>query len=530
MSLSCDPPYVKGDVTPPFVDGKKILLNGKVLPWTGDVQEVYAPIFTSKDATEKVHIGSQARMKEEDALAALDAACAAWNNGRGAWAQTPPAARIAKVEELVKELKPKRDEIINVLMWEICKTKADATKEFDRTMAYILDTVAVYKAQLKADNSFVQTGGIIAQIKRNPLGVMLNLGPFNYPFNETYCTLIPAILMGNSIVMKLPNVGCLAHICTMEIYAKVFPPGVVNFISGAGRTTMPPIMATGKVDIFAFIGGSKAADALLKQHPQPHKLKACLALDAKNLCVVADDCNIDVTVNECITGTLSYNGQRCTALKLLLVHSSVVDEFIAKFAEKVDAMKMACPWEEGVKLTPLPEPAKPGYLRELIADAEGLGAKVINGLGKVENGPFVRPSILYPCKKGMRVWEEEQFGPLIPIAPYTTLDDVYEYLDQSTFGQQAAIFTSNPDKYGPLIDALCNNVGRVNVNSQCQRGPDTFPFTGRKSSAQGTLSVSEALKVVSIESIVAMNDNATGKADMLKLAASADCNAVSAVM
>ena len=80
----------------------------------------------------------------------------------------------------------------------------------------------------------------------------------------------------------------------MEVYAKVFPPGVVNFISGAGRTTMPPIMASGKVDIFAFIGGSNAADALLKQHPQPHRLKACLALDAKNLCVVAEDCDLDL--------------------------------------------------------------------------------------------------------------------------------------------------------------------------------------------------------------------------------------------
>ena len=103
------------------------------------------------------------------------------------------------------------------------------------------------------------TVNVGVKVRRGPIGVMLNLGPFNYPFNETCCTLILAILMGNSVVMKLPNVGCLAHICTMELYAKVFPPGVVNFISGAGRTTMPPIMASGKVDIFAFIGGSTAA-------------------------------------------------------------------------------------------------------------------------------------------------------------------------------------------------------------------------------------------------------------------------------
>ena len=91
--------------------------------------------------------------------------------------------------------------------------------------------------EVAADGSVyftTQDGGVLAQIKRAPIGVMLNLGPFNYPFNETYCTLIPAILMGNSVVMKLPNVGCLAHICTMEVYAKVFPPGVVNFTRAPG--------------------------------------------------------------------------------------------------------------------------------------------------------------------------------------------------------------------------------------------------------------------------------------------------------
>ena len=480
-------------------------------------------------STEKVLIGHQARFTEEDSLKALDAAVASWKNGRGEWAQASPATRIAKIEELVVELKPLRDEIINVLMWEICKTKADATKEFDRTMDFIKDTIKTYKAMISADNAFVQDGGVLAQIKRAPIGVMLNLGPFNYPFNETYCTLIPALLMGNSVVMKLPNVGCLAHICTMEVYAKVFPPGVVNFISGAGRTTMPPIMKTGKIDIFAFIGGSTAADALLKQHPTPHKLKPCLSLDAKNLCVVMGDVDVKEAVKECITGTLSYNGQRCTALKLLFIHTSIVDEFVKLFCEAVDAMKLALPWEDGVKLTPLPEPNKPKYLTDLIEDATSKGAKVVNGLGGLQNGPFVRPSVLYPCSKEMRVWQEEQFGPLIPIAPFSTFDECYDYLAESPFGQQAAVFAKDVSKCGPLLDALALSVGRVNINAQCQRGPDTFPFTGRKSSALGTLSVSEALKTVSIESVVATKDSKGGATDMLMLAAS-DVNCVAAVM
>ena len=198
------------------------------------------PLATQPGTEEKILIGYQARFAEEDSLAALDAATKSWNMGRGEWAQASPAHRIAKVQELVAELKPLRDQIINVLMWEICKTKADATKEFDRTMDFIADLIKTYKGMLESGNKFIQEGGVLAQVKRGPIGVMLNLGPFNYPFNETYCTLIPAILMGNSVVMKLPNVGCLAHICTMEVYARVFPPGVVNFISGGAQAKVEP--------------------------------------------------------------------------------------------------------------------------------------------------------------------------------------------------------------------------------------------------------------------------------------------------
>ena len=139
-------------------------------------------------------IGTQARFGEEHSLAALDAAVKSWNSGRGEWAQAAPETRALKVEELVTSLLTKRDEIINVLMWEICKTKADATKEFDRTMDYIRDTLKVYRATNAADSKMVSEGGVVAQIKRAPIGVMLNLGPFNYPFNETCAAPIPALL------------------------------------------------------------------------------------------------------------------------------------------------------------------------------------------------------------------------------------------------------------------------------------------------------------------------------------------------
>ena len=103
----------------------------------------------------------------------------------------------------------------------------------------------------------------------------------------------------------------------------------------------------------------------------------------------------------------------------------------------------------------------------------------------------------------MKVWTEEQFGPVVPVAPFKDIAEPLEYVTNSNYGQQISIFGKDPDTIAKLIDPLVNQVCRLNINSQCQRGPDTFPFTGRKDSAEGTLSVSDALRVFSIRSLVA---------------------------
>lgn len=190
----------------------------------------------------------------------MKAAYRAYDFGRGKWPQMTTKQRIEYVERFVGGLQQKRQEIANLLMWEICKTKADAEKEVVRTIQYIQDTIKELKDMENKQSAFVTEGGFIAQIRRTPYGVVLCSGPFNYPFNETYTTLIPALIMGNTVVMKLPRVGVLCHHPTYTLFQTIFPPGVINIVSGSGHTTMPAMMATGKLDVFAFIGTSKAAD------------------------------------------------------------------------------------------------------------------------------------------------------------------------------------------------------------------------------------------------------------------------------
>jgi len=254
-------------IKPPRVEIKQYLVGGQLKPWTGETSPVYSPVWLKSEdgkPAERITLGSYPMQGKYEALEAVDAAAKAYDHGRGEWPKMTPNQRIAYVERFLQELKAKRDEIVQLLMWEICKVDADAKKEVDRTIIYIQDTIKVLKDTENKSSTFTTDSGIIAQIRRAPIGVVLCMCPFNYPFNETYTTLLPALIMGNTVIMKLPRVGVLCHYPTFEVFQKVFPPGVVNIIAGAGRSTVPAIMQSGKLDCFAFIGTSKAADDLQK--------------------------------------------------------------------------------------------------------------------------------------------------------------------------------------------------------------------------------------------------------------------------
>src|SRR5690606_12308545 len=166
---------------------------------------------------------------------------------------------------------------------------------------------------------------------------------------------------------------------------------------------------------------------------------------------------------------------------------------------------------KGVALTPLPEVNKPAYLKECLEDAKAHGAKVINEHGGEVCQSFFYPADVYPVNAQMKLYREEQFGPVIPVIPFDDLEEPIEYLLESPHGQQVSIFRNNHAVISSLIDPLVNQVSRVNINCQCQRGPDTFPFTGRKDSAEGTLSVVDALRSFSIRSLVATKNTDTNK-------------------
>ena len=458
------------------------------------------------DTVQQRRIGSYPLLTEKQALETLDAACRAYDHGRGEWPTMSVEERIGHVEAFAYRMKERRDDVVKLLMWEIGKTLPDAEKEFDRTVDYIRDTIDALKDLDRVSSRFVIEQGVIGQIRRAPLGVVLCMGPFNYPLNETFTTLIPALIMGNTVIFKPPKIGVLLHQPLLEAFRDAFPRGVVNTVYGDGQSVISPLMQSGKIDVLAFIGSSRVADILKQQHPKPHRLRCVLGLEAKNAGIVLRDADLDLTVKECVLGSLSYNGQRCTALKILFVHRDIVDAFMTKFCDAIGRLKVGMPWNAGVQITPLPEPNKTKYLMELIDDARAKGARVVNEGGGTVCQTLMSPAVVYPVRPGMRLYSEEQFGPVVPIAAFADIDEPMNYVIQSDYGQQVSLFGSDADVIADLIDPLVNQVCRVNINSQCQRGPDTFPFTGRKDSAEGTLSVSDALRVFSIRTLVAAKE------------------------
>jgi len=492
------------------------LVDGILKEWKGKTANVFSTISSTKEYQPTL-LGTVPDLGENEALEALHAAEKAYDRGQGLWPTMKVADRIAAMEKFVSQMKTKREEVVKLLMWEIGKTLPDSQKEFDRTVEYIYDTIEDYKKMDRTSAKFEKNAGVYAHIRRGPLGVVLCLGPYNYPLNETFALLIPALIMGNTAIFKPAKHGVLLLSPLLEAFRNSFPAGVVNIIYGRGRTLATPIMETGKVDVLALIGNSKSANAIQANHPNKNRLRLVLGLEAKNPAIVLPDADLDLAISECIVGTTSFNGQRCTALKVVYVHEDIVTEFNKRFAAKIDALKFGNPWENGVQLTPLPEPEKPGYIQELIDDATKKGAKIINENGGKTTENYIFPAVLYPVSKNMRVFEEEQFGPVIPVLSFSDIQEPLNDMAESNYGQQVSVFGSDVKTLAPLIDTLVNLVCRVNLNSSCQRGPDVYPFTGRKDSAVATLSVYDALRSFSIRTFVASKDSAYNNAILQQL-------------
>ncbi|MCK9228494.1 MAG: aldehyde dehydrogenase family protein [Syntrophorhabdaceae bacterium] len=486
------------------VASKNYLRNGRVDHWRGPFREVQSPILvrTSTGLSQK-RIGYVPSMDEEASLNILREARGAFDNGTGEWIAMSTGERIERFNAFLGVLESAREEIVRLLQWEIGKTARESQNEFDRAVSYARSCFERASEYTQAKGSIIEKNGISGRLERTPRGTVLVMGPFNYPLFETMSALAPALLSGNTVIIKPPRLGCLLFQHILKPIGDIFPRGVINFVYGNGKRIIPPLIASGGIDVFYFIGTSSVAAYLHGLHPKPHRLTCILGLEAKNPAIILPDADIETAATECAKGALTFNGQRCAALKIFFVHRSIAVEFNERLKHLVAAFRYGMPWEDNVVITPLAEGDRAEYLSGLVDDALELGADVINEGGGESAGTFFCPAVLYPASLNMRVCREEQFGPVMPIVPYDTIDQPIRYITESNYGQQASVFGQNRSSLAQMVNFLVHHVSRVNINCQCQRSPDTVPFTGRKDSAQGSLSISEAVEAFTVPTFIA---------------------------
>ncbi len=497
--------------------GLTLLVAGEIRRWQGETAEIRSAVC-ARDAQgrlERLDLGKGARSSAATARETVEAAARAWAGGRGDWPRASAAERIACMLDFVRRARPLREAVARALMWEIGKPWPDCLKEFDRTVEYIEATAEALREIERIAAVPVAAGGFLARVRRAPLGVALCLGPYNYAVNEVFTTVIPALVMGNPVIMKTPRYGVLANALLVPALRESFPPGVVSLLSGHGPSVVSPMMESGLVDVLALIGSARTASILLKQHPRPYRLRTLLGMGAKNPAIVLADADLDAAAAEIVSGALGFNGQRCTALKHVLVERKVAEPLVERLSDRVSRVGVGMPWDAGVTVTPLPDPEKPAFLADLVQDAVAHGARVVNPGGGEWAGTLYRPAVVHPVAPEAKLFRVEQFGPVLPVSVVDSAEQAVAVVASSDLGQQVSVFGRDPATIGRLVDHLANLVCRVNLNTQCRRGPDVYPFAGRKDSAVGTLSVTDALRVFSIRSLVALPEGERALLDQL---------------
>lgn len=512
---------------PDYRDGMNYLIDGEILNYQGEGIEAKSPLlFADHGQITAPVIGTYPSLDEAEASRALAAAERAYGGGAGEWPQMTAQQRISAVESFVWRMRPMEKLFALLQMWETGKPYTACLDEFKRTLKYIEDTIINLQKLEDESSGISRVDNYMFQVRRCPLGISLCMGPFNYPLNETFALAIPSLIMGNSVIIKPPRYGALCTIPLLDAFARSFPPGVINVINGHGPVIIKPIITSGKVSVLGFTGSTAAARQIINQHPANNRLRTILGLEAKNPAFVFADADLDLAVKECINGALEFNGQRCTALKHIWVHENIIDQFLERFSQEIEQLRCGMPWEEEVGITPLAEANKAEWLSELVDDAVSRGAHIVNPSGGRVSGNLFHPTVLYPVTSQMKIWSMEQFGPLIPVSSFRHTGELVDYLIGSEHGQQASVFTTSADNAAQLIDILVNQVSRINLNAQCRRSPDELPFTGRKDSAEGTLSVVDALRSFSIRSLVVANEQGrelffrtleSGKSKFLKI-------------
>ncbi len=427
----------------------------------------------------------------------IDTVLAAAVRAQSAWEATPLNKRVSVVHLAADWIRHFQDYLTALLTREIGKTADEAKGEIVRSadlIDYFADEVQSMRGEtLDSDNFPGFEKGRIAVIERVAHGVVLAIAPFNYPVNLTASKVAPALLMGNSVVVKPPTQGGISALHLIRIFEKAgVPPGVLTTVTGTGEIIGDHLVSHPAVSMVAFTGNSDTGVTIAGKAAMKPLLFEC---GGNNPTVVFPDADMQLAAREIVKGGFAYCGQRCTGIKYVLTTPAVRDQLVPIIEKHMDEMvKAGDPRSPDTKLVgPVISEAAAKHIEEAIATSVKNGARCIRG-GKREKA-IIEPTLLTDVVPSMPIIAKETFGPVVSFVNVNSFDEAAAIINRSSYGLQASVFTK--DEGSGLVFARRLNVGTVQINGSPQRGPDHFPFLGVKRSGVGVQGVRYSLEAMS---------------------------------
>jgi glyceraldehyde-3-phosphate dehydrogenase (NADP+) len=432
----------------------------------------------------------------------VDEAIATAKEAQKSWAALSIRERASYLYKWTEELLAMKEEIATIIMKEVGKGYNDALKEVERTsdlVRYTIEEGTHMGGESMLGDSF--PGGSkskMAMIHRVPLGVVLAISPFNYPVNLAAAKIAPALLAGNAVVFKPATQGAISGIKMIEALHKAgLPKGLLNIVTGRGSVIGDYLVEHKGIDMISFTGGTGTGYHIASKAKM---VPLVMELGGKDPAIVREDADLAFVANQIISGAYSYSGQRCTAIKRVLVNEKVADELVALLKTEVEKLSVGSP-EENKTIVPLIDQKSADFVQGLIDDALNQNATLVTG--NKREGNLIYPTLLDHVTEDMRVAWEEPFGPVLPIIRVKSDEEAIEIANKSEFGLQASVFTKDINKAFSVADKI--ETGSVQINGRTERGPDHFPFIGIKGSGMGTQGIRRSIESMTREKLTIIN-------------------------
>lgn len=464
------------------------LVNGK---WKSSEQEItiYSPINQEE-------LGTVPAMTQTEADEAMQAARAALP----AWRALSAIERAAYLHKTAAILERDKEKIGTILAKEVAKGIKAANGEVVRTADLIR-----YAAEegLRITGQAMEGGGFeaasknkLAVVRREPVGIVLAIAPFNYPVNLSASKIAPALIAGNVVMFKPPTQGSISGLLLAKAFEEAgIPAGVFNTITGRGSEIGDYIIEHKEVNFINFTGSTPIGERIGRLAGMRPIM---LELGGKDAALVLEDADLEHAAKQIVAGAFSYSGQRCTAIKRVIVLESVADKLATLLQEEVSKLTVGDPFDNA-DITPVIDNASADFIWGLIEDAQEKEAQALTPIKR--EGNLLWPVLFDQVTKDMKVAWEEPFGPVLPIIRVASVEEAIAFANESEFGLQSSVFTNDFKKAFEIAEKL--EVGTVHINNKTQRGPDNFPFLGVKGSGAGVQGIKYSIEAMTnVKSIV----------------------------